>query len=861
MTSATRTRTRVRRALTTFVVGALGAAVTWAPSAAATPARAVTGGWSGARAATCASTLDGALAALDRTELVAGAAAVAAGARPRAEIASTRTCLDAQRAAAPPVVDALLVAIARDAADVLAAPAGARRTGLRASASTRLRVLAATAAIASTRAGRTLDARAWLTLRERRPVTRVGVPDAPASAAIAAADRGEVTPARAAARVREDLLGTSLVVLRSRLDAVERRTGSGLLEGAVVDAAQAAAGWSLFAPVLRASDPSAASAADRAAAALGAAARATSPVAGDLSAAATRLDAAIAGFAPIASTSDRAAAENAARMHRFIQLVPVEYARGVHGSRVKLDLEVQEARSFLRGSLDAWTAVEPNVTARDANAAARLTQQLERLDDLTSTAELTPTDAATPDQVQRAADRVTRTIERTVPEEWLANSQAADLEVVRAAIKRVQSAAGRGDWTLAEQSRVEAYGIFEFGPELRLRAIDANLALTVEGLIWYGGDGTTGRATLVANRAAESAFAATTAKLTTRLDTVEKKLGTSATPGAIRTNSAIIVLREGMEAVLILAALTAGLQGAGRLRRPILVGGLLALVATAITFVIARALLDSLARFGEKLEVVVSLIAIGVLLLILNWFVHKAYWTGWMAGFQKKKVAIAGTSRERREAEAAIAGSDAQVDVEAASVAVELRSMQRASAIAQAGGLMVLGFTSIYREGFETVLFLQALVLDAGTLPVVEGTAIGLVGVSLLGWLTIRLQRRLPYKKMLIVTGVLIAVVLASMVGNTTQAMQATGWLPVHPVAGFEPPAWMTTWLGVHPTWEAVAGQFASVVFVVGSYVVAEWWTDRKRQRRRAHAAAHGIGFTASGEPLQPSVTAEPTSD
>ena len=50
--------------------------------------------------------------------------------------------------------------------------------------------------------------------------------------------------------------------------------------------------------------------------------------------------------------------------------------------------------------------------------------------------------------------------------------------------------------------------------------------------------------------------------------------------------------------------------------------------------------------------------------------------------------------------------------------------------MAQVGGLVVLGFTSIYREGFETVLFLQALVLESGTLPVLEGAALGLAGVT-----------------------------------------------------------------------------------------------------------------------------------
>ena len=68
--------------------------------------------------------------------------------------------------------------------------------------------------------------------------------------------------------------------------------------------------------------------------------------------------------------------------------------------------------------------------------------------------------------------------------------------------------------------------------------------------------------------------------------------------------------------------------GANRpLRRPVLRGALLALPATAVLFVVAELLLDSLSRYGEKLEAVVGLVAIAVLLLVLNWFFHRVYWT------------------------------------------------------------------------------------------------------------------------------------------------------------------------------------------------------------------------------------------
>ena len=109
---------------------------------------------------------------------------------------------------------------------------------------------------------------------------------------------------------------------------------------------------------------------------------------------------------------------------------------------------------------------------------------------------------------------------------------------------------------------------------------------------------------------------------------------------------------------------------------------------------------------------------------------------------------------------------------------------------AQALGLLLLGLTSVYREGFETVLFLQSLQVSAGTATVVEGAALGLGLTFAVGAVTFLLQRKLPYKRMLIVTGVMIGFVLVVMVGQTARTMQGVGWLPISPIGG-EPPYWL----------------------------------------------------------------------
>ena len=214
---------------------------------------------------------------------------------------------------------------------------------------------------------------------------------------------------------------------------------------------------------------------------------------------------------------------------------------------------------------------------------------------------------------------------------------------------------------------------------------------------------------------------------------------------------------------MILAALMASMVGARRgLRRPLLIGVAGALAASVVTWVVAQTLLGSLAGWGEKLEAVVSLVAIAVLLLILNWFYHRVYWQENLQGLHKRKKRI-------------LAG---------ASIGV---------LSAQAVGLVALGFSSVYREGFETVLFLQAMTLEAGAFTVLQGVAVGFAGVLAVFGLVIALERRLPHKKMLVATGVLITGVLVVLVGQTVQTTQVVGWLPVTPVEGLTLPYWAGT--------------------------------------------------------------------
>ena len=262
-------------------------------------------------------------------------------------------------------------------------------------------------------------------------------------------------------------------------------------------------------------------------------------------------------------------------------------------------------------------------------------------------------------------------------------------------------------------------------------------------------------------------------------------------------NASMIVFREGLEAVLIFAAIIASFLGANKARRrPVVMGAALAFGATVVTWFLVQALLGAASSLGPRLEAITGFLAIVVLLIVLNWFVHKVYWSEWIGRHHRQR-----------------------------------RKLLARTGIGATVGLVALGFTSVYREGFEVVLFLQTLQLQSGTGTVLEGVALGLLGTAVVGVLTFWLHHKLPYKKMLVLTGALVGVVLVVMIGGTALSFQGLGWLPAHPTP-FTVPEWMGSWFEMYSTWETLAAQLVAALFVLGSYWLAKEVKVRRPQRQ-----------------------------
>jgi high-affinity iron transporter len=281
-------------------------------------------------------------------------------------------------------------------------------------------------------------------------------------------------------------------------------------------------------------------------------------------------------------------------------------------------------------------------------------------------------------------------------------------------------------------------------------------------------------------------------------------------------NSAIIVFREGLEAVLIFAAVIASFLGANKARRrPVVLGAACAFGASVVTWFLVQALLAVASPLGPRLEAITGFIAIAVLLVVLNWFVHKVYWSEWIG-------------RHHRQRRKLLARSGAAATI----------------------GLVALGFTSVYREGFEVVLFLQNLELKAGSATVLEGVALGLAGTAAVGVVTFWLHHKLPYRRMLVLTGALVGIVLIVMIGGTALSFQDLGWLPRHETP-FTVPAWMGSWFEMYSYWETLGAQVLAGALVVGSYYLAEYVKVRKPRREGREPVA-----VRASAPPQPSSAA-----
>jgi high-affinity iron transporter len=248
-------------------------------------------------------------------------------------------------------------------------------------------------------------------------------------------------------------------------------------------------------------------------------------------------------------------------------------------------------------------------------------------------------------------------------------------------------------------------------------------------------------------------------------------------------NSFVIIIREGLEAVLLIGALLGYLAATGapaRHRRQIWTGVIAGVAATLITWGVARALIPINGANRELIEGATALIAVAVLLYVSNWLFQKTYIHDWK-NYLRDRLDSAVTSK---------------------------------STLA----MTVLAFAAVYREGFETVLFYQALAFDGSMAAVMAGFLPGMVLITLVGALIIRAGMKLPLKQMFGVTNAVLVYLAFVFVGKGLYNLHEAGvfaarQLPLPDVQ------LLSLIFGWYPLLETTVAQALYLTLVTGTFV------------------------------------------
>jgi high-affinity iron transporter len=343
------------------------------------------------------------------------------------------------------------------------------------------------------------------------------------------------------------------------------------------------------------------------------------------------------------------------------------------------------------------------------------------------------------------------------------------IALARARMEESLAAYRRGEVNAAVTLALSAYlDGFELA-ENSLRLLDEPLVQRIElAMVDY-------RNALKANVAYAQAEAAAR-DVTDALDKARARLSEDAlSPWAAFLASFVILLREGLEAVLVVTALAAFLRrsGQGHAMPYLHAGWLAALALGAITWFLATRLTEASGASREITEGITGLVAAAMLLYVGFWLHDKSHAQAWQR---------------------------------------YLMGRARAIGPGAAWGIALTAFLAVYREVFETVLFYQALWSQAPgrEAAILGGLGAALAALAAVTWAMLRMSLRLPLGLFFGASGILLAALAVVLAGNGVAALQEAGVVPVTPVAFFN-----VGWLGIHANAQSLAAQAVLAVLTI----------------------------------------------
>lgn len=471
---------------------------------------------------------------------------------------------------------------------------------------------------------------------------------------------------------------------------------------------------------------------------------------------------------------------------RFIKLIDFDYNIGVHNGKVVIPLDYREAVIFRDRAEQLLGNLQGELPPDSARHLHELLEQMQPI----------ITQKRDGKEISRLTEEATMLLQEAFALESISNYSVA-FQLLPEALDQIPVLAEKGDWEGAELKRLEAYAFFDPDIEQHLMPRAPSLALALESLFWEGNAEHPGLQRLIDKRASADRLLETIEVIKAKLAEVEQRLTARAGPLAVFLQSLAIMIREGLEAVLVIGALLGvlrAMQVSGYARY--IWGGVgLGVAASFLLWWLAGRILTVTTLQRELLEGVTALLAAAVLVYVTHWIFHKTYVVQWV-DFVRQQV-------------------------------------QRS---VSSGHLMAVGLVSffvVFREGFETVLFYQALMLEGLPAWVLAGFVAGMIGTAGLAWALLKLGRRLPVNHFFVATGLLLMLLALIFTGFGIRGLQTAGLASATPVPGFPESPFLQLYFGLFPTWESLLAQIALLVLFVGGAVAIHTQASRRTGETR----------------------------
>lgn len=367
----------------------------------------------------------------------------------------------------------------------------------------------------------------------------------------------------------------------------------------------------------------------------------------------------------------------------------------------------------------------------------------------------------------------------------------SNIDFIRQSLQSLLIQYKAGDYQSAYSTARTAYLDSYEHVEIPLRTIDPNFTLEAE--IQFAE-----LRNLINNRADYDKVQEATIAIKRSLDESERLVSGTGTlaPTIAFSSSFALIFREGLESVLILGAILTYLEASRNTKfKPYVYYGIVAaIVATAITWFVASYVIEISGANRELIEAIAALSATAVLFYVSFWILNKIETKKWME-FVKAKV-------------------------------------WQASATSGVTVFVMLSFFTVYREGFETVLFYQAMFGFAKYMEAYVGLGfvLGIAVLFVVYYVMRRIGKRLPLKALFGLTMGVGAYLSIAFIGNAIRELQTLDIIPVTNMIGIIPrlDINLSTMTGVHPTLETTIAQ----IILLGVYLVAASYVLVMRPRK-----------------------------